>query len=268
MATRVLEKLLSGSAQQTAWEVFHEASKLSPLDAPPRSEAVRERMVRMQPSLSYEGYPAIVLPLPGALDMRLSEAIRGRQTSRDIDAKPMNLDQLSTLLFHAYGVNRDETELGYPRRFRVVPSGGALYPLEIYVHASRITSLAAGIYHYNPEIHGLSLIDAGDKTRPISAALVQHDLALRASCFIFITAISERTVFKYGERGYRFALLEAGHVAQNFVLAAQSLDLAAVTIGGYLDRKVDELLRVDGLDQSAIYLLAAGGRGGERWLGL
>ena len=48
-----------------------------------------------------------------------------------------------------------------------------------------------------------------------------------------------RTRFKYGLRGYRFALLEAGHVMQNAVLAAAALALPALPVGGFYDRRLD-----------------------------
>ena len=73
-----------------------------------------------------------------------------------------------------------------------------------------------------------------------------------------MTAMFWRSRFKYGARAYRFTLLEAGHVAQNFLLAVAALGLAAVPIGGFYDREVDSLLGVDGLYESSLYLLPLG----------
>ena len=66
-----------------------------------------------------------------------------------------------------------------------------------------------------------------------------------------------RSRFKYGDRAYRFTLLEAGHVGQNLVLAATALGLAAVPIGGFFDRRVDAFLGIDGLHEASLYLLPA-----------
>jgi SagB-type dehydrogenase family enzyme len=71
-----------------------------------------------------------------------------------------------------------------------------------------------------------------------------------------------RSRFKYGQRAYRFTLLEAGHVAQNALLAAAALGLAAVPLGGFYDRKVDAFLGVDGLQEAALYLLPVGSAAG------
>ena len=75
---------------------------------------------------------------------------------------------------------------------------------------------------------------------------------------VFITAVFERSVFKYGDRGYRFVLLEAGHVAQNINLAVTALGLGCVNIGGFFDRDIDEFLGIDGLTHSSVYLMAIG----------
>jgi SagB-type dehydrogenase family enzyme len=139
-----------------------------------------------------------------------------------------------------------------------VPSAGALYPLEIFFHSIESESVKAGLYHYNPIENRLRLVRGGDATADISKAMVQPDIAPRASVIIFITAVFERTVFKYADRGYRFIFLEAGHVAQNMDLVSQALGLGCVNIGGYFDREVDDFLGIDGLTHSTIYMMAIG----------
>jgi SagB-type dehydrogenase family enzyme len=68
-----------------------------------------------------------------------------------------------------------------------------------------------------------------------------------------------RSRFKYGLRGYRFALLEAGHVMQNAVLAAAALRVEALPVGGYYDRLLDGLVGADSLDEASVYALVLGG---------
>ncbi len=79
-----------------------------------------------------------------------------------------------------------------------------------------------------------------------------------AAAVILITAVFQRTTFKYGERGYRFALIEAGHVAQNIDLVASALGLPAANLGGFFDRELEMLLDVDGVEQSLVYAVAIG----------
>jgi SagB-type dehydrogenase family enzyme len=88
--------------------------------------------------------------------------------------------------------------------------------------------------------------------------MVQAEVGRNASLIIFITAIFERSVFKYGDRGYRFIFLEAGHVAQNINLVSNALGLGSVNIGGFFDREIDDFLDLDGVTHSTIYMIAIG----------
>src|SRR5207245_9426145 len=140
----------------------------------------------------------------------------------------------------------------------VVPSGGARYPLEIFFHSATIEGLQAGLYHYNPAENHLRFLRKGDATNKIAEAMAYPDLAAGASLLVFITAVFERSIFKYGDRGYRFILLEAGHVAQNINLVTNALGLGGTNIGGFFDRQIDDFLGLDGVTHSTIYMIAIG----------
>jgi SagB-type dehydrogenase family enzyme len=106
----------------------------------------------------------------------------------------------------------------------------------------------------------LKLVRKGDYTDVIAKAMLQPELGRNASVMIFLTAVFERSVFKYADRGYRYIMLEAGHVAQNINLAANALGFGCRNIGGYLDRDIDCFLDLDGITHSAIYMIAIGGK--------
>jgi len=89
--------------------------------------------------------------------------------------------------------------------------------------------------------------------------LVDPALVDGAAALLVVTAMFWRSRFKYGARGYRFALLESGHVVQNAVLAATALGLPALPLGGFYDRRIDELVGADGLDEATVYALLLGG---------
>jgi SagB-type dehydrogenase family enzyme len=168
------------------------------------------------------------------------------------------VEQLAKVLWMSYGVSRNNVGTSYPRPFRMVPSGGALYPLELYLHARQVAGLEPGLYHYNAEQHVLDVLRSGDETDSIARHLVQGDLGRTAAAIVFITAVFARSTFKYGDRGYRFILLEAGHLAQNATLTAQEMRLASLNVGGYADRGIDRYLNVDGLTEGTVYLLLLG----------
>jgi len=242
-------------------EQFIESSKLSRYDDFPSQAAIIERMMELLDSLSYEGYPVTSLPPPEISDAPISLVITSRVSARFMKPEQLTLPQLSALLHSAYGITRTNEGTGFTRPFRTAPSGGGLYPLEIYFHSKRVAGLVPGLYHYSPAKNEVRLLREGDQTPHIAGGLVafQANVAYESSAIFFLTALFERSTFKYGARGYRFILLEAGHVAQNLNLMATAFGLGCLNIGGYYDQTMDRLLGLDGVSQSTIYMVAVMG---------
>lgn len=83
--------------------------------------------------------------------------------------------------------------------------------------------------------------------------------AENASCIIAITAVFGRTKIKYGgDRGYRYCLLDCGHLAQNILLTCTYLNLKGCPIGGFSDKQINDFLDLDGVNEAALYLIAIG----------
>ena len=245
--------------ENKVWELYHENSKLGRHQQALPDEEIRAFMEQLEASLPFKGFPKITLPITALpLECSLGEIITKRVSVRNIKKSALSLKEVATILFHAYGITRNNQNTNYPRPFRVVPSGGALYPLEVFFYSTSTTGLEAGVYHYNPTENHLRFLIPGDITNKVSECLVNAEIGSNASLIIFITAVFERSTYKYGDRGYRFILLEAGHVAQNINLVANSLGLGSVNLGGFFDREVDELLQIDGITQSTIYMVAIG----------
>jgi SagB-type dehydrogenase family enzyme len=265
MSLEAIDTLLVHSDLDANWELFHENSKTSFVELHPTfklwpSDAVIvENMKHLRRVKPYTDFPKVALPhdVPAA-NRGFDEVLFNRQTARGFGPQPIRLAQLAKVLLLSYGVNRDNKGSHFPRPFRVIPSGGALYPLEIYVHARRVDGLAPGLYHYDPEDHVFDVLRPQDESDLIIPHFVQKDIAQGAAAYIFISAIFARSTFKYGDRGYRFILLEAGHLAQNATLTAQEMGLATTNVGGYNDRKIDRYLGFDGLNESAIYIMLIG----------
>ncbi len=252
-------KIEGDESEDELWSLFHENSKSRRWDTPLPNREVIPRLMELWDALPYEGYervdlPTDLAPLAGAVQ----SAILERRTPRAISAGSMTLAQLATLLHCAYGVTGGNEDGSFPRPFRAVPSAGALYPLELYFHAANVEGLAAALYHFNPALRSASLLRPGDSSRQIATALAQPALAIDTAALVFITAIFERAVFKYGNRGYRFTLLEAGHVAQNLNVAATALGLGCVNIGAFTDQEIDDFLGLDGMTHATLYLVSIG----------
>jgi SagB-type dehydrogenase family enzyme len=233
-------------------ELFHEASKLHPalahrqgaglvrLGTSEHLQSASAHAVRRNPQR--RRHP---LPAPERPDCSLWSALDQRRSRRDFGGDPLDAARLATLLDAGYGL-RDGNR-------RTVPSGGALYPFELHVAARAVAGLPAGVYRYDPELHALEEHELGDPWPALEAACPLPGLLEGGAAVLLLLAIFGRTRFKYGLRGYRFTLLEAGHIVQNVALAAVALDLAALPLGGFYDAQVDDLVGGDGVEESVVY---------------
>jgi SagB-type dehydrogenase family enzyme len=205
------------------------------------------------PSGAPEGASAEAIALPEPVlkgQYSLEECLKKRRSVRAYSQAYLTLAEVSQLLWAAQG--RTDGSGG-----RSVPSAGALYPLEVYLAAARVENLAAGVYRYRPADHSLLLVRQGNRMDELAAAALNQPAIKNAAVSLVIAAVYERTTQKYGERGNRYAILEAGHAAQNFCLQAVALDLGAVTIGAFEDERVKSAVAL-GSSESPLYILPAG----------
>lgn len=236
-------------------EQYHEESKYAPHTLPRLLANHRRhdawRAAQPFPLLAakrYPGAPLVPLPKPARLWRPLGWALRRRRSARPAEGA-FPLRELGTLLQAMHGRRADGS--------RAQPSAGALHPLEAYVLARAVGGLPDGCYHHDIIGHGLEPLG-----QPASAApwFVEPGAFEQAAALVVLTAVMPRLEVKYGERAYRFALLEAGHAAQNLLLAAAARGLAATPVGGYFDDHVHDALGLDGVEEIALYVLAIGRR--------
>lgn len=256
---------MAQDGEQVTWELFHENSKMSrnerhlTFSHQPSDATVVRVMRELRRVKSYEDHPKVPLPdeLPAARGT-FEAVLARRESARSFGPGEITLAQLAKVLLAGTAVTRPNDDSAYPNPFRAAPSGGALYPLEVYAVARHVTGLAPGLYHLDPEDRELDQLRGGGSLDELAAHLIQPQLAAECAAAVLVTAVFYRTTFKYGDRGYRFVLLEAGHMVQSACLAAAAIDVAATPIGGYSDRGVDRWLRLDGLSQSTVYALLIG----------
>jgi SagB-type dehydrogenase family enzyme len=170
----------------------------------------------------------------------LEKAISARRTLRSFTSDPLSPEAFSQLLWAGYGI----TQKGGFRR--AVPSAGALYPMDLYavLGDGGVAGFRAGVYHYDPQEHAVSLVAEGDPRNDLSRASLHQTWMAQPPLNLVITAEYGRITLKYGERGTRYAMIEAGHMAQNIFLQAEALGLGAGIVGAYDDRQVIRVLRI------------------------
>ncbi len=202
---------------------------------------------------TYPGAKRIALPDPHPYrGLSLEEAIEARRSRRTYSGQPLSLAELSRLLYAAQGITQRQGEL------RAAPSAGALYPIELYAVAHNIAGLEPGIYHYAVPAHELELVRQGDQRAAVTKAGLGQGHLGQANVCIVLSAIFQRLRWKYHERTYRYALLEAGHIGQNLYLAATSMGLGACAVGAFLDDDLNGLLGLDGEEEAALLVITGG----------
>jgi SagB-type dehydrogenase family enzyme len=198
--------------------------------------------------------------LAPAGDTILTRLATKRASCRAFAPKLLPLSLLSTILWGSYGISRSERMLsaGAVALLRPVPSAGGLFPLEIYLLSQRVEGLCDGLHHYNVRHHSLQTLERGAMFERFAPALFMYDAVKNANVIIFLAAVFKRTQKKYGPRGYRYILLEAGHVAQNVCLLAADANLSTLCMGGYSDGQVNRLLGLNALEEGVVYSVAGG----------
>ncbi len=206
------------------------------------------------------------IPLPrGRRVPGFDAALLTRRTWRRFGAAPVSLDDLGALLWLTFGVQHwIDLGIGGRAMLRTSPSAGALNPLEAYVVARRVSGLPPRVYHYAPDEHGL--VEIGP-IRGLSRYLPGQSGYARAAALLFITALFDRTEWKYPfPRAYRTIQLEAGHFAQTFCLAATARRLAPFCTAALADSRIERDLGLDGVTESVIYACGVGTRPpGVKW---
>lgn len=240
------------AADPTPGEAFHSRTKHS-------RAGVLLSIFKSKPSSpglykTYPGAAKVKLPKPAPGKGTLRDALDRRRSIRNYSAKPISLEELSSLLFAASG--KTGSAFGVP--LRTAPSAGALYPVELYVLAPRVDGLEPGLYHYTVRDHGLEAVKKGDFTKPARKASLDQEMVEDAPVTFVLSAIFDRVRSKYGERGYRYAYMEAGHISQNIYLQAASMGLGSVSMGAFLDDDWNMLLGVDGVKEAVVYLHSVG----------
>ncbi len=207
---------------------------------------------------SYPRLPRVVLPEPEELKFDIFKLLKKRRSSRKFSNQFLEITELSNLLFWSAGimkVGKNWEKMGDSRRS--YPSGGARYPLEIYLGVNRVRGIEKGVFHYNVKGHFLEKSGAKEDLEKLKKTLTSK-WARDAALILVISAVFYRTLGKYQDHGYRYILLEAGHLAQNFYLLATALKWICCGLGGFDDYKFNELLDLDGENEAVLYVFALG----------
>jgi SagB-type dehydrogenase family enzyme len=201
----------------------------------------------------------VIVRLPDPLvkgSMSVEESLSKRRSVRSYQTGPLTLQQVSQLLWAAYGIS-DSTS--YSRlKLRTAPSAGATYALELYLLAGKVEGLDAGIYKFTPDGHSITLVRKSDIRNEVAQACLDQKMLHQAPASIIYTAVYPRITGRYGNRGAdRYLCMDIGHSAQNVYLQSVAMGLATCAVGAFDDEKLAEVLQLP-VEEKILYLMPVG----------
>jgi len=217
----------------------------------PRPDAVKPREGEM---IALPGTSKIAIP-----SISLHQAIDQRRSLRSYSDQPFSLEELSFLLWASSWARDFRSSERNEFTRRNVPSAGSRHSLECYLLIQRVTGVKPGLYYYHPLKHCLVVIDQSPQIFvAVYDGCLRQEMVRNSAVTFILSAVPYRTSWRYGQRGYRYLYIDAGHVGQNIHLAAEAAGGGACMIGAFQDEAMNECLGLDGVQEFVIYAAALG----------
>ncbi|QDS34291.1 SagB family peptide dehydrogenase [Brevibacillus brevis] len=207
--------------------------------------------------LTYKLYRGLsVIPLPEDMPLSLVDQTVSQE---------MSLPQLGAWLWYSYGLIQisqslltttsadagSESFLPLVTNRRAVPSGGGLYPSELYVYL-KLSSIPSGLYHYDVAHHRLVQLREGNFDHVLSRALGGSCPVHACFGVAFVSIYFWKNFFKYDEFSYRLQGLDAGVLLGQLQEMANQLGVTTAVHYQFLDRAMNALLGLSA-DQESVY---------------
>ena len=221
---------------------YHEASSSSRSGVLRRAPAV-DWGAQQAPFKSYPASPQIALPraAPGEAGSRsLGAMLRG--PAAPASGRALDLSAVGQLLHLTAGVTARRGGLA----LRAAPSSGALFPGELYLLVRRVDGLQPGLYHFDPDQHRLAWL----------GGLPSSLLAVEADLLMVVSAVFQRTGYKYRDRAYRYVAADLGHLLENARLAGHYVGAHAVPLEQFGETALASAFGLDGLQEGVIAVTA------------
>lgn len=203
--------------------------------------AMNPSAVALGPRTAEDIYPLLIeSTAPGHIQPRgpqtaITQLVSTRSSTRVFAGREIDQSFADSLLWVARGEGAGiVSAFNVKWHHRTVPSAGGLYPCSVYMLART-----------GQDYRLITPDSTWETARTVTNRQIKKLFPKGGSCppLVFIIGANyERPTKKYGSRGWRYAILEVGHIAQNILLHAQELDLATCEVGGFLEEPCGKLL--------------------------
>jgi SagB-type dehydrogenase family enzyme len=201
----------------------------------------------------------------------LSGTILTRRSIREFSGKPIKLVDLSTVLYYGDGISGELPVRDIPLKsavlgehhaikLRTAPSGGALYPIDIYVLAINVEELENGVYLYSPSHHCIKKVKSASKEELCSIIYSEEINFTKIGMMIVFVYNFLLNARKYGDSALQFALIEVGEISQNIHLTSTALGIGSCDMAAHYKHRLEKILEIDGLNAHVVHLIVIGNR--------
>ncbi|QUH21203.1 SagB/ThcOx family dehydrogenase [Alkaliphilus sp. B6464] len=210
--------------------------------------------------LEYEANSVLIdLPPVETINIKgidLRKAIESRKSLRKYSNTALTIEELSYLLWSTQGVKQ---VVSRPATIRTVPSAGARHAIETYLLINKVDGVKPGLYRYIALSHKLMEVNLDPEIDgKISNSCLRQDFIKNSAVTFIWAADAYRMKWRYGERGYRYLHLDAGHVCQNLYLSAEAIDSGVCAIAAFDDDEINSLIGLDGENKFVLYVATLG----------
>jgi SagB-type dehydrogenase family enzyme len=263
-----LEPIGFESPELAEIDAFHERTKIYPYQIGALARRLNEYMGsargHLEATRNFKSYPLssrLALPPASFSDRTLASTLAERRSIRLFAQRAISLEQLASVLSGARV--RGRLQIGETPELavglRAYPSGGALYPVETYVITLHVQDIGQRICYYHPHTHALEAVDECPNLDDIRSAFVWGDDYIEnAAALLLYSACFERSVVKYGFRGYRYALMEVGMASFTASLIATNIGLGTLHCASFFDEALSQLLGIDGVHEAIVSAVFVG----------
>jgi SagB-type dehydrogenase family enzyme len=192
----------------------------------------------------YEGLETVAMPREMPLPNEDLFTLYNTPFEKRPGKAVFDLAMLSRILLLTYTLTSQARHANGTFYYRSAASAGALYPTEIYVVSDGTTDLDSGLYHFSILEHSLVKLRDGHFSDAVNR-FVKDSASKGHPLTFFLTAIFFRSAWKYGNRSYRYHLLDTGHVLENLHLSLKALGLPSENTFDFDDQAVNQLLGLD-----------------------
>lgn len=215
---------------------------------------------------SFLGAKRLALPPHPHGQAIFSDLLRKRKSHRNYTEKPVSFQSIAWMLQTAMGPIGGEAEKyeGAPRR--KYPSAGALYAVDAYILVKNVNGLQQGTYYFDATSN--ELVQLRSEAFMMRSYLYEppgfDEMLEHTAAAIILCGHFDKLFYKYGERAWKLAYLEAGHIAQNLYLAAAEVGTVGVCEhGGFNADPLERFLDLNRSSEHVLLPLTIGAVGGE-----